>query len=268
MAGYVTDDKTWDKFSADWNAELNGQPYVAFNAKIFKGGGATKRAERFYRIIEKHLEKAFCVTCSVPEYRAVMARCRFPKSLTEAPRYALLNDPNLFLYRALIEVCYNERKKLDITEPIDLIFDQTNKYEALVTSIYDYLYHSASALGIDIADFGKKPIFEDDEKTPALQAADLLARIVRCNLANGEDPTKMPWKKMKPIRHLITEIDEKYILQVLDSSFSKENSEIYEEYAKARHYRFYDLLNRLLKHLPAFIRIPILRMLNKPHLLG
>ncbi|HBR68301.1 MAG TPA: hypothetical protein DEA55_02880 [Rhodospirillaceae bacterium] len=268
MAGYVAEQEVWEKFNADWQAALGGQPYAVFNNKIFRGKTATAYAEKFYRIIEKHLEKAFCVTCSVPEYRALMASCRFPKSLTEAPRYVLLNDPNLFLYRAFIEFCYDERKKLDITEPVDFIFDETNKYEGIVTKIYDYLYHSATVLGMDVTAFGKKPVFEDDEKTPALQAADLLARIVRHNLVNGKEITEMPWEKLKPMKHLTTEMGEKYVLQVLETSFSEENSKIYEEYAKARHYRLYDLLNRLLKCLPAFIRVPLFRILNKPLLLG
>ena len=93
-----------------------------------------------------------------------MARCRFPVSLTESPRYALLNDPHMFLYRAFIEFCFDERKKLGITEPVDLIFDETNKYEGIVTGIFNYLYHSAKALGLDVAAFGKKPVLKTMKK--------------------------------------------------------------------------------------------------------
>ena len=102
----------------------------------------------------------------------------------------------------------------------------------------------------------------------------MLARLVRTSVVehgfkvNGDSEIKMPWEKLKKVNVLTTAMGQDYILQILDSSFSEENSKIYEEYAKARHYRFYDLLNRFLKCLPAFIRVPIFRILNKPLLLG
>ncbi len=241
MAGYVADEETWENFSKDWNAELKRRKweFVSFNNGIFKGGKATNNAEVFYRIIEKHLDKAFCVECSVLEYRTFMASCVMPKSLTESPRYALMNDPYMFLYRAFIEFCYYEGEKIGITEPVNLIFDETKKYEGIISAMYEYFYHSAIALGVDETKIGKKPVFMDDEVTPALQAADFLARLIRTNRVNGGSLTEtaMPWKKNKPIQCLTATVGKDYLLQILDNAFSEKNLEMYEKYTKQRHYR-------------------------------
>jgi len=276
MAGYVACDRTWQNFNKDWNNELANQnrEFAHFSNKIYNGRKATKNAEKFYRVIEQHLDKAFCVVCSVPEYRALLKKVKFPNSLKESPRYGLLKEPNFFLYRAFIDFCFDEKKRLGIDEPVSLIFDESNRYNGIIAGTFEYFYHSAEKMGLNVSDFGEKPIFLDDEKTPALQAADLLARLVRTSTVSGDfnvledSEIKMPWKKIKPIKHLVTQMSENYILTILDSSFSKENLKIYEEYTKARHYRFYDFLNRFLKCLPAFVRVPIFRVLNKPLLLG
>lgn len=271
MAGYVAEEEVWEKFNADWNAELAKQkrPVASFGSGLFKGKRETKNAEAFYRIIEKHLDKAIVVTCSIPEYKGVLGRCVFPKSLQEAKYYKLFQrEPQGMLYRAFMDLCYDERKKLGIFEPIDLIFDDTNKYKEWITNSFKYFYFSAKELGFDVKDFGREPVFKNDEKTPALQAADLLVCIVRHNLVEGNHETSMPWAKLKNVQHLISEMREGYMSQIFENSFSKLNTDIYRKYAKQNHYWFYDLLNRFLKCLPAFVRFPILRILNKPFLLG
>lgn len=266
MAGYVADEVVWSQFNEAWNEELKkqGLKYAHFKIKnVFEREKSKASAEAFYRIIEKHLDKSFCIVCSVPKYRKLIQAIKFPESLKRSTFLKRIkNDPLFIMYRAFMEFCFDCRSKLGISEPVNLIFDKTAKYESAIEGMFEYLYFSAEHVGVPPEKLGKKPSFADDEDTPALQAADLLAGVIRYNIVNKQDATNMPWSKTVDINNLITHIDEKYLLYVFDSSFSESSYKTYRKYYSKKNYWFYDAVYPFIARLPYFIRKPILRLLK------
>lgn len=234
MAGYLADEEAWSSFNKDWSEVLAKQKksYFHSSAKIFSRPGTTKNAEELYRVIEKHLKYAFCVIVDIASYRAVIEKFKFPDTFLHERDLRLLNDPLCLMYQAFFELSIYEQHKLGVEGPIQFIFDKTAKYQDMISLSFNYMLYSASQLGIPMNKFGPLPYFDDDKKTPALQAADLLSRLIRTTTEQEVKWTgsEMPWKKEKSIPCLIADAGEKYFLQRLESSFSKENADIYFRY--------------------------------------
>ncbi len=201
------------------------------SAKIFSRPGSTKNAELFYRVIEKHLKYAICVIVDIASYRDVVEHFRFPDSF-DLRDIRLLRDPLCLMYQAFFELSLYEQHKLGVECPVQFIFDKTAKYQEIVSKSFNYMLYSASELGIGRDKFGEHPYFDDDKKIPALQAADLLTRLIRTATEKGLTWTgsEMPWKKEKSVPCLSAHLGEKYFLQRLEASFSEKNMNIYDGY--------------------------------------
>jgi hypothetical protein len=234
MAGYLAEEEVWNNFNKDWNEVLLKQKkkYFHSSAKIFSGSGSTKNAEMFYRVIEKHLEYAFCIIVDIASYRDVIKQFRFPDSFSHPQDIQRLRDPLCLMYQAFFELSLREQHKLGVEGQVQFIFDKTAKYQEMVSSGFNYMFYSASELGIGRDKFGEHPYFDDDKKIPALQAADLLTRLIRTAAEKGLTWTgsEMPWKKEKSVPCLICPLDEKYFLQRLKGSSSEKNMNIYDGY--------------------------------------
>ncbi len=66
LAGYIAKAETWAKFSDDWQELLDNRPLrlrdqTAFKFNRVKSKSSIKRAEQFYRIIEKHVSNAIVI---------------------------------------------------------------------------------------------------------------------------------------------------------------------------------------------------------------
>lgn len=235
MAGYVAKPEAWDNFSAEWKEELDRQkkPFFSATKKIFSGGGSTRNAEKFYRIIERHADFGISVTTNIPNYRKLMDRIDFPAEFREIEEFKKLKDPFALMYQAFIELSLHDKETLlHIYEPIDFIFDETSKYKELISRSFKYTHYSATKVGIPLEKLGAMPIFEDDKKSLPLQAADLLARLVRNTEVIGVqwDGSQMPWNKNKRIPCLCVDLGEAYFLGRMKHSFSYENMKVYRDY--------------------------------------
>lgn len=236
MAGYVASLDNWLKFNDSWDAQLQlrnqNKEYYHTNGGTLTGSLSKKEAEGFYRVIESHIESSFCVTVKVPEYRKLIASCKFPQSLMDDPDFKKLNEPHSLMYQAFFELAIHEKHKLGLSDPIEFIFDETARYRDVITRSFEYMYYSAQELGITKESLGSFPSFKNDKEVSPLQAADLLARIIRTTTQKGEqwDSSKMPWKPKKSIKCLTVELDDKYFLNRFDQVFSPQNYEVYERY--------------------------------------
>lgn len=129
------------------------------------------------------------------------------------------------MYQSFFEIAFYELGKLGLQGPVDFIFDDTTKYKSLITSGFKYTYNSALELGIIVYASGAFPVFQSDKVSAPLQAADLLARLIRTTVVNGVpwDGSQMPWKKGKSIYCLNVDLNERYFPGKFDEAFSKEN---------------------------------------------
>lgn len=232
MAGFIAEQNVWADFDLDWREELNNQkkPFAHFKGKIFHGGRSKIDAEQFYRIIEKHISKAIVISCEVPAYRKFLDSNPFPKHILEARDSKKLQTPHLLMYRAFLEFCYDRRYMLDIDVPINLIFDSTRAYQDLCSGIFEYMFFSADYVGINKHHFGDTPEFRDDKKTPGLQAADLLALIVKNNLMEGMPLVNLPWQKNQKIDFLCCDVREQDFYKFISASKSAINESAFLEY--------------------------------------
>ena len=234
MAGYIADEKIWSDFEVDWKDVLLNQkrPFFHSSNKMFTRNGALRRAEEFYRVIEKHLSHAFCITVNIVKYQNLISSYAFPWSLVANKKFKKLWLPHYFMYLAFLEISTYEKQQLGLTGPVDFIFDETANYKDLVNDAFLYTFYSAERLGIEMAALGKPPSFRDDKNCTPLQAADLLAYLIRRAIVTTGNwaGSEMPWKKIKSIPTLIADLGDDYFLKRLDSAFSTENQIIYHSY--------------------------------------
>lgn len=232
MAGYIADSKTWELFSNDWKniLQVQNREYFHSNSNLFKSKPAQKSTEPFYRIIEKHLSHAICISTYVPSYRKVVEK--YNLGFDKKFKFDISKQPHFFMYQAMLIASIYEGEKIGISEPVNFVFDKTETYEEEALRLFKYAYFPVKDDGNIRDKLGDTPRFEDDKNTPPLQAADLLSRIIRFQITEGRynDSLRMPWEKRKHIPILQVDLHESYFEQQMDYAFSDKNITNFLEY--------------------------------------
>jgi hypothetical protein len=178
LAGYIHTAENWLKFSDDWKAALKETPSIEYFHMVeaenlrdqFKGWKEDERTEKVRRlgeVIYKHNPHSF--ECWV-------SKRAFNEILKPVAPYDLKNPYMVCFYGAIVSAARHQAM-LDVTIPVDFVFDEQGGLGAFVVFWYEWIKQwqdpSISAV------MGSTPIFRDDKKMLPLQAADFLAWHLR-----------------------------------------------------------------------------------------
>lgn len=183
LAGVVGRPDDWLAFSEEWQRELDAEPPLPY----FKMSDASRptgvwrsmtseargaRLGRFASILHRHMLFSICVVVNHDDYKEEYRGYVAPE----------VDDPYIFLFDSLIvrtiEVC--DRQNID--GKMDFIFDSRPDKQPLMKRVEGPAVflppNSADRLNGD-------PIFRDDRDALPIQAADMVAWLVRRSVANG-----------------------------------------------------------------------------------
>lgn len=184
LAGVVGRPDDWVAFSEEWQRELDAEPslpYFKMNEAVRPAGAWRSMASgvrearlgRFASILKRHMLFSLAVMVKHDDYNDEYRGKVAPE----------VDDPYIFLFDSLIiraiEVC--DRQNID--GKMDFIFDSRPDKQLLMkrgsADGSEHLPpHRAARLNGD-------PIFRDDKDALPIQAADMVAWLVRRSVANG-----------------------------------------------------------------------------------
>lgn len=201
LAGYIAPAEKWAQFSDEWQAELDRPPN---RLAVFKMKDQAKRhprrAERFYRVIERHVTMAVSVSVCIPDLREVVDEAHWPPQLDNVEQ---LKNPYFYAFQMMMSGFGDNQESAGIREPVNFIFDDQTEREVIYKN---WAGLKASLTGDAARLLGDDPVFEDDEKALPLQAADLWAWWIRHWAVSGDlgprSGLDFPWKAERDILRL------------------------------------------------------------------
>lgn len=181
LGGYISTAEKWEAFSDKWQAALDLPPkipkFVMKEAVKQKGPWAKHRftaPERdarlrvFYQVIEDHALTA--VACVVPFQEFYDALKIVPVKIGMTPyKLALMQ---------LMGRIRDQQVRDGVTERIDFVFDEERTQQDEILAVWPEIVSSPKSAAHP-APAPRTPLFEDDEETLPLQAADLEAFMCR-----------------------------------------------------------------------------------------
>ena len=197
IAGYVAPVENWAAFSEEWKALLDApQPLASFKmSRMARSARRLKRAEGFYRVIERHVSFAFACTVYADEMDESQRRTNWPPWASSKPL-----TPYAFGFKAVIDKLAQTQHLFGINDPVNFIFDERTEKQPLLDS-YEIMKSTSAP---EFSKFmGELPEFRDDSKVLPLQACDLWAWWVRNWEEQGErdwgNNQMFPWEIDTPI---------------------------------------------------------------------
>jgi uncharacterized C2H2 Zn-finger protein len=185
MAGFVSSAENWLHFSDAWDAELKAYPSIEYfkcsewkaKRKQFRNFGKLDReikASRLCEVINDHSLWSFQISVNEKDVRQV-----FDDSVPYGIR-----TPYFLLFMGVVVGLARYQLEMGNDSPIDVIFDEQNQIQRLVSAIYGGLKEmQPNALqGV----MGGQPVFRSDRDVLPLQAADLLAWHAQKFTRDGE----------------------------------------------------------------------------------
>jgi hypothetical protein len=179
MAGFISTAEKWAAFSDEWQRVCDATPrlsHLKMNDAMrlkgeFAGWSATQRDQKlqlFLDAIADHAKGAIFCTLQHDIYRAVF------KENEKLPR--ALKSPYFFLLYAIIEKLANNQQELGLDGPVDFIFDDQVIEKPRIIEAWD-LFKAAAPVPRHL--IGQTPAFQDDKRVLPLQAADIIAWVIR-----------------------------------------------------------------------------------------
>lgn len=181
LSGFIGTAAAWADLSNEWQCRLDHARLPYFKMKeMASSSRALEIAGFFYRAIEE-LKITTAISCAVPTetLRKVISETKWPASVTDL---ADLQNPFFLGFKGITVGVTQAQKNIGISEPIDFIFDNEGE-KGKIFNGWDRLKLTARPEVQRL--MGDPPIFRDDTKVPALQAADLFAWWVRKWTADG-----------------------------------------------------------------------------------
>jgi hypothetical protein len=206
LAGYIARPARWEAFSDEWRQALDEKPSLA----TFKFKEAWKLSGQFRHwseesrnakvqllsdIIARHAEAELSVAFRPEVYRAV-----YREVFGERDRFA--KHPLCFAIVQLSVMVSQGLEQLGLPrEQVDFVFDNHAMAKDKVLAEWDGMAALTPYLRSQPADLRTKimvnpPSFADDAQVMPLQAADMLAGIMRVayvNAMKGQETTRFPW---------------------------------------------------------------------------
>lgn len=203
LGGYAATAEEWAKFSAEWESLLPFLP--SYMGGLFKMSALmasdyySERALAFYRLIEKHDLIEMSRTFHKQALSQAFEDTEWPASRIRNFQdfESKLKNPYIFAFRAILLKFAEIQNNFGVDQSVDFIFDEKSEKE-LILPAFDYIRNSVTE---DIrAKLGITPVFEKEDRVMPLQAADMLAWLVRIwehndqNWADHERP-QFPWAR-------------------------------------------------------------------------
>lgn len=204
LAGYVASVEDWEAFSAEWQRRLDDARLDVFKmAQVGPDPRSWEVAGYFYRAIEDHAKAFLAVAVELEPLKKVVDELFDVQKGGE-----WIANPYWLAFRVIVDFTAQYQHTLDITEPIDFIFDERGEkndvrdgFAVFRESCNDHLK----------ARIGVEPRFEDDRRFLPLQAADMLAWLIRRHWLEHKSvvspPIRMPWKIFKGITGNVLDMD-------------------------------------------------------------
>jgi hypothetical protein len=207
MAGYISTVELWKQFSHAWRGALDGGgqrnklPY--FKMKEMRRD--IERCSDFYKIIEENTLVALSCTVPCKPLAEIVEQAWWNPYIKDAHK---LTNPYYLAFKTVMDMVSLNRTRMALDEPIDFVFDTDLEKWGALNAWYVYGDHAA----------GAAPIFRDDDKVVALQAADLLAYWVgQWAVEEKQDGEwHFPWQTSREVPWLSIDYTEETIADVLE----------------------------------------------------
>lgn len=198
LAGYIATAESWARFADDWQRILNRSPKPAYfkfeEAMKLKGQFAYWQPEQrdewmeyFFNAISEHVIGGIGVYVSYEGFRnTFQSDCMVPKQF---------KNPYFFAFYSLIQTLNRIQGEYGINEPVDFIFDEQVIEMRKVRDAWSQFLLVPS---LNRETIGNEPVFRKDTEHLPLQAADLLAGMIRMRWIEREknlSARKMPWER-------------------------------------------------------------------------
>lgn len=203
LAGYIASSEKWASFAREWQSRLDMRPkWRSFKMSKIGQSSDPERWERagfFYRVIEEHCKAFVALAVDIEALNRVVDELRLPDRL---------RNPYIVGFRALIDFIAQYQVELGIDEPIDLIFDERGEKQSVRDGFAVFAENCPPEIRSRL---GREPRFETDDDFNPLQAADMLAWLVRRHWLDKGSITSefvhVPWKVNRDIPGYKFEMD-------------------------------------------------------------
>jgi hypothetical protein len=193
MAGLIAPAENWARFSDDWAEILSMKPRVnrfkmseAMNCGgEFGSWSEDRRDERvllLQNVISNHATAGVCAALMVDDFNQIIKGSQLPKQF---------QSPYYFLLYQMISALSDAQGQLGLDSAVDFIFDDQITEKGRILKDWDLF---KSTMQRDNKLIGDAPAFKNEEHVLPLQAADLIAWIIR---AHAEDQSL--GKERRPI---------------------------------------------------------------------
>jgi Protein of unknown function (DUF3800) len=215
MAGFISTAEKWAAFSDEWRQRVEMKPRIAYFKMSeamsfqgeFSGFSPESRDEKIVlmdSLIQEYAMGSISLVLDHREYRRVFGDPLMPKPL---------RSPYYFLAYEMMKELPAFQSYFDIGGGIDFIFDeQVGEMDKIIAAWNDF----KSLSGVPWKKQSSVPKFRDEKKVLPIQAADMLAWIVRKRTEDGIlklPPTQPPLFKVdrKDVPMLMFVYDKSYI---------------------------------------------------------
>lgn len=178
LATLIQSEATWSAFAADWQRALAEPPAITYlkmaeaqnRRDQFKGFSEKERNRKLHAladVIARHAPWGFHASVSTRDYRALVE--------PEAP-YPM-RTPYFLLFYAIVFGVARMHEALAVDEPCDFVFDNYSGLDKKTLPVLnDMIATSGGSWGDRISGTVQ---FADDKEEVAIQAADMLAWLIR-----------------------------------------------------------------------------------------
>lgn len=178
LAALIQSDATWSAFATDWRRTLAAQPAITYLKMAeaqnrrgqFKGFSEKERNRKLHAladIVARHAPWGFHASISTRDYR----------ELIEPAAPYPMRTPYFFLFYAVLFGVARMHEALAVNEPCDFVFDNYSGLDKkTLPMLNDMVATSSGNWGDRISG---RVQFADDKEEIAIQAADMLAWLIR-----------------------------------------------------------------------------------------
>jgi hypothetical protein len=197
LAGFLMGTEGWAQFSDDWDSQLKEKPHIDY----FKMSEAASRKGQFLGWRQEFVfSKIQQLLPVIEKYNptgigSYVRRSEFSQHMKPYVSGPLLN-PYQFLFAGVFESIVIHQKKAGIfPESVDVDFDEQGSAGQFALKMYPDF--KAQCFEEERKVLGRIPLMLDDKKILPLQAADMLAWIIRRKL-DGDVEWKWLFERLEP----------------------------------------------------------------------
>ena len=183
LGGYVASVQSWARFAAEWEQMLPFGTRDSEGTMHFKMADMAVNHDRmsrvpgFYRIIENNVLFALSIIIDKTVLEHAKRRIWIPNKKIN---WGILSNPYMLGFVAMLDLIFTHRKSLEPLIPpdfdIQFYFDRRSEKSAILSGWDRHVSNRPEGYG-DY--YGEAPIFENDKKFLALQAADFWVWWIR-----------------------------------------------------------------------------------------